>query len=151
MLVVAAVIAGCGSDSSSTNASETDQTSAPLSKAEFIKQGNDICKHGKRAKEKAVAEALEKAAAEGQNERPSPQTLAKVVEESVIPPYAQIVDQLSQLSAPKKDEAEVEKFVSQFEASLEKAEADPAKAAETSPFASASDAAVAYGLNLCNL
>ncbi|HET7454465.1 MAG TPA: hypothetical protein VFJ76_02995 [Solirubrobacterales bacterium] len=148
MLVAAALLAGCGSDSSS-NASATD--AAPLSKAEFIKQADAICRHGKRAKDNAVAGELEKAAGLSADKEAYAQALAKVVEIAVIPVYSRTIEELGELGAPRKDEAEIAKILGKFEAGLEKAEAHPDKAVEASPFAPGSEAAVAYGLDMCNL
>jgi len=52
-IVVAALVAGCGSDSGS-NASATTGSSAPLTKAQFVKQANAICLGGLKEKEAAV-------------------------------------------------------------------------------------------------
>jgi hypothetical protein len=147
VLMAAAILAGCGSDSSS-GASATDEVAAPLSKAEFVKQADGICKQGLKEKDEAVTAALEKRAEQKQTP-PTAQESVKLVEETVLPSYGKTVDQLSQLGAPKGDEAKVEKMMGEFEAALQATETNPAKAMNSNPFESADKAAEAYGIEKC--
>jgi hypothetical protein len=149
VLVATAFLVGCGSDSSS-NASATDEAAAPLSKAEFVKQAEEICQQGTKKKDAAVSAALKEQAAQGQA-APTAQDTAKLVEETVLPSYSKIVDQMSRLGAPQGDEAKVEKLTSEFEAALQAAEANPAKASQKNPFIPADEAAKAYGIENCRL
>jgi len=149
MLVAAAFVAGCGSDSSS-GASATDEAAAPLSKAQFVKQADEICKEGLKKKDEAVSVALKEQAEQSQS-APTAQETGKLIEETVLPAYSQTVDQLSQLGAPKGDEAKVKKMMGEFEAALRTLEADPVKANKSNPFAPADKAAEAYGIEECNL
>jgi hypothetical protein len=148
MLIVAAFLAGCGSDSSS-NASATDEAATPLSKAEFVKQADAICEQGLKNKDEAVSAALQEQAAQAQS-APTAQETAELVEETVLPAYSKAVDQLSQLGVPKADEAKVEKMMGEFEAAVKAVEADPAKATKSNPFESADKAAEAYGIKECS-
>jgi len=149
MLAAGAVLAGCGSDSSS-GASATDEVAAPLSKAEFVKQASAICEQGLKKKDAAVSVALKEQAEQAQS-APTAQETAKLIEETVLPAYSKTVDQLSQLGAPKADEAEIEKMMGEFEAAVKTLEADPTKANENNPFTSADKAAEAYGIKGCSL
>jgi hypothetical protein len=147
VLMAAAILAGCGSDSSS-GASATDEAAAPLNKAQFVKQADEICQQGLKEKDEAVTAALEKRAQEKQTP-PTTQESVKLVEEAVLPSYGKTVDQLSQLGAPKADEAKVEKMMGEFEAAIKATEANPAKAMNSNPFESADKAAEAYGIDKC--
>jgi hypothetical protein len=149
VLVAAALLAGCGSDSSS-NASATDSSSASLSKKQFVKQASEICEEGVKKKDAAVSVALKELATQSQG-APTAQDTAKMVEKSVIPSYRDTVDQLSQLGAPKGDEAEVEKMIGEFETALRAVEAEPVKATKENPFTAADKAAEAYGIETCRL
>jgi hypothetical protein len=148
-LVAAVILAGCGSDSSS-GASTTAEASAPLSKAQFVKQADETCRQGLEKKDKALAAALEERA-EQTRDSPTPQETAKLVEEAVLPSYRKTVDQLSQLGAPKGDEAGVEKMIGEYETALQSTEAKPAKAINSNPFEPANKAAGAYGIEECSL
>ncbi|HSC21326.1 MAG TPA: hypothetical protein VLC07_06320 [Solirubrobacterales bacterium] len=149
VLVAATMLVGCGSDSGS-NASATDEAAVPLSKAQFVKQAEEICKRGVKKKDEAVSAGLKELAATAQG-APTAQESAKLVEEAVLPSYSDTVDQLSQLGAPKADEAKLEKLIGEYEKALKTVEADPAQAAKSNPFASADEAAKAYGLEECRL
>jgi len=148
-LVAAALLAGCGSDSSS-NASATDAASAPLSKKQFVKQASEICEEGVKKKDAAVSVALKEFAAQSQA-APTPQDTAEMVEKNVTPSYRDTVDQLSQLGVPKGDEAEVRKMIGEFETALQAVEAEPVKATKENPFTGADKAAEAYGIETCRL
>ena len=149
VLLAAAILAGCGSDSSSS-ASATDEAAAPLSKAQFVKQADEICKKGVKEKDEAVSVALKEQVEQSQG-APTEQDTVKLIEETVFPSYGKIVEQLSQLGAPKGDEAKVEKMTGEFDAALQALEANPAKANKNNPFASADKAAEAYGIEECRL
>lgn len=149
VLVAATMLVGCGSDSSS-NASATDEAAAPLSKAQFVKQADEICQTGMQKKDEAVSAGLKELAAKAQG-APTAQDSAKLVEETVFPSYRKTVTQLSELGVPKGDEAKVEKMIGEFEAALQTAEAKPAAAAKNNPFKAADEAAEAYGIENCRL
>jgi hypothetical protein len=149
LFAVAALVAGCGSDSS-TSAAATEESSAPLTKADFVKQATQICHQGVKEKEKAVSDLLEKTAS--QKGGASSQDVKGLMEDSVLPTYSDVVDQLGQLSPPKGDQAKLDKILQKYEAALKSVEADPAKAAEgENPFAAADEGAIAYGLEACRL
>jgi hypothetical protein len=149
VLVAAGISSGCGSDSSS-NASATDEAAAPLSKAQFVKQAEEICQKGVKKKDEAVSAGLKELAATAQG-APTAQESAKLVEETVLPFYSKIVHELGQLGAPKADEVKVEKMMGEFEAALQAVEANPAAATKSNPFKATDEAAEAYGIENCRL
>lgn len=156
VLVATAFLVGCGSDSSS-NASATDQspksaavesTSGPLTKAEFLKQANQICRKSMAKKEEAVL-SLAKLAAEG-GTPPSQQAVEKLAKVVIFPTYNDILDQMAQLEPPQGDEAKVQAMITKYEADLKIAEAEPIKASKENLFVDANDLGEAYGLESCN-
>jgi hypothetical protein len=149
LLAVAGIIGGCGSDSG-TSAAAAEGSSAPLTKAQFLKQADEICRQGVKEKDQAVSVALKGQAAQAKGEAES-QQIEKLVEEAVLPAYRKIVDQLSELSPPKRDEAAVKKIVGEYESALQATEADPAKAIKKNPFTETDEAASAYGMEACVL
>lgn len=143
-----AVFSGCGSSDSSSSAAATDEASAPLSKAEFIKQAQQICQDGVKQKEDAVTAALNEQAAQS---APTAQETAELVEQSVLPSYRKTVEQLKHLGAPTENESQAEKLLGEFEKALKAVETDPAKAAERNPFSAVDEAARTYGIEGCTL
>jgi len=148
VMIGAASLAGCGSNSS--NAAATDAATQPLTKKEFIQRAETACVSGLKKKDQVALPELQKLALESRG-IPDPKKVAKIVEDSVLPIYRNIVAGLGQLNPPKGDEAQVEKIVREFEQALEKTEAAPAKAAEVNAFAAANEAARAYGMEACRL
>jgi hypothetical protein len=156
VLIAVLLFTGCGSDSSTTasvtaESSETtaaESPSGPLTKAEFIKEAKQICREGSNKKEEAIL-SLAKLATES-NKPPSPQAVEKVATVVVFPTYSEVLDQISQLEAPKGDEGAINEVLRKYEADLESAEASPIKAAKVNMFADANDAGDAYGLKSCH-
>ncbi|HEX5592691.1 MAG TPA: hypothetical protein VFX35_05030 [Solirubrobacterales bacterium] len=138
-----AVFAGCGSGDSTNAAAE--EAAAPLTKAEFVKQAEQICTKGLKEKEQAVSAALKKGA--GSN----PKEIEKLVEETILPSYGSIVEQLGELGVPEEGKAEVEKMVSDFESALSTVESEPVKSTKKDPFDAVDKAAAAYGIETCSL
>src|SRR3954469_21134033 len=131
LAVAAVLISGCGSNGSNGNADATaattsdtaESTSAstgPLTKAEFIKQANEGCQEGLGKKDPALSAAL--------NNLPSPtgesssRVAGKVVVLAILDVYGEIIDQLAELSPPKKDEAAAKLIVQKYEVAMQGAE-----------------------------
>ena len=130
--------AACGSSSSSA-----------LSKDEFVKQGNSICKTGND-----TLTAAEKAAFPNQTQEPDPATLQKFFKETVLPNIKKQVDDIDKLKPPKDLESQVDDLVTTARAALVKLEAqfdkDPASAfSGEDPFADVNKKAAAVGLTAC--
>jgi len=150
LALTAILISGCGSSDSSGSATAENTDSASLTKQQYIAQANQICEQGLTEKDQAVSPALKELASNSEG-APTAQATAKLVEEAVLPSYRKMIDQLGQLNAPTGSEAKVKAIVGDFESSLEKAEADPAKAAQGGLFMAGVQAARAYGLQACRL
>ena len=109
--LLALVAVGCGSSDDDTGSTESEAT---LTKAEFVKQANAICKAGNDEIEAAIEEDGEpKNEAEGE----------EFIEETVLPAVANQVEEISELGYPEgKDGEEAEAIVASAEENVEEAE-----------------------------
>jgi hypothetical protein len=144
VMAFAAIVAGCGSSSSST------ESTASLSKAEFVKQGNAICEAGN----KEINAGFEEFAKErefSKTKQPSPAEIEEGAEEIVVPSIRKQIDQIKALGAPEGEEEQVEAFVENAETQLEKGEEDASLLADESKhlFASVNEEGKALGLTAC--
>jgi hypothetical protein len=139
-LALAAVLAaGCGSSSSS---SSTAAATPPLTKAQFLAQGNAICTQGNKnlaGPEKAL----------GSNPKE-----AQVVAFITGPFKSEVqrqIDAIRALKAPTADQATVKRIFDLAQSELDHVTSDPKAflTATVSPFKPFSTAAHAYGLTVC--
>ena len=93
------IVAGCGSDSSSSTTSTT-----ALTKSEFLAQGNAICAKGNKAINQAAQETFNK-------QQPSASQLNQFATQTLIPNIQQQIDGIKALPAPSGDEAQVTAIV----------------------------------------
>lgn len=136
VLVLGLVAAGCGS---SDNTSSTSAATA-LTKAEFLKQGNTICKTGTGAINTA-AKAL------GQS--PTKAQITVFVNDTVIPSVQTQITGLEALTPPVGDEATVAAILAAANDGLAKVKSDPGAITASDPFAKANQLSKAYGLTVC--
>lgn len=135
---IAAALSACGSSSDSTTA---------LTKAEFLKQGNAICRKGN----KEIGEAAEKEFPRSGG-KPSEAKLEQFASQTIVPNIESQVEQISELPAPEGDEEQVDAIVKSAESSVERAAEDPSamvKQKGEDPFAKTDELAKAYGLTVC--
>ncbi len=146
-LVACVVGSGCGSGGDS-GSSTANSPSDPLTKAEFARQGDAICKEGISEKNQAVEESLDKLSPK---ERVDKATLEQLLVEVALPPVQEMAEELDDLGAPKGDEKKVAALVDALEAALKDAEADPATALTDSEkiFGKSDQLAGQYGLKAC--
>lgn len=135
VLALALVAAGCGSSSSS------DSTSAALTKAEYVKQGNAICK-------KANAK-IESAAKEDLGPNPSKAQVTSFVNDTLGPALDEELSGLHGLTPPSGDEKTVSAMLDEADQALAKVKADPSTITSGNPFTKANKDAKAYGLTVC--
>lgn len=140
--IAAVSIFGCGSSE------DAGETSPPLTKAQFLQRGNQICKKGLEEKDAVVKSAVAKANAE-EGGKPSQQRQEEVAEDILVK-FQQIKTELDELSPPAESEESVENIMSSLEAGLEKAEENPLSLLRTNLFEKSSSAATAYGLEACS-
>jgi hypothetical protein len=143
VVAIAVIAAGCGSSSG-------DSSSASLTKAEFLKQGNAICAKGNDEIE-ARFEAFGKEHHLSQSKQLTEAELAEASETILIPTVRKQVDGIRALGAPSGEEQEVEKVLDAADEALEKAEENPKllAAQNAGPFARANKLAREYGLVKC--
>jgi hypothetical protein len=140
VFAVAGAIAGCGT---------SNDPAEPMSKAEYLKRANQICKQGVEEKDQAVKKGLEETP---RNEFPnlSQQTLKRLGEDA-LPPFEKVVNELTELTPPAKDKAALEKLVARLKAAAVTTKSEPILLAKGDPFRKAAIAARAYGLEACAL
>jgi len=144
-VVLALVAAGCGSDGDSTAA---DESSASLSKAEFIKKGDEICKETDKIQNKDIRLYLV--------ENPGSSGKKEDVEKVIKVGLQQIkveAEELEALGAPEGDEEKIEAIVAGIEDGMKKAEEDPVstnKSGPGNPFATVDKLTTDYGFKVCN-
>jgi len=136
-LVVGLMITGCGGGSDST---------ASLTKAQFVKQADAIC----RKVDKSQTAGLDKLTKEFSD----PTKITKAVQktwilEQGLPSVQQEAEEIAALGAPSGDEEQVAAIVKGIEEAVKKAEKDPLKSLESS-FTGANNLAAKYGLKDCS-
>jgi hypothetical protein len=145
LAALALVIAGCGDSDDST----TDST-ASLTKAEFVKQGNAICAAGNKELDEGFGEFAEENNL-SQKKEPTQEQFEEVAEDVLIPGISNQIDKLRALGTPEGDEGEVDQILTGAEEALEEIEDDPALASEedNGPFGDVNKEAREYGLTTC--
>jgi hypothetical protein len=136
--LVSLLAVGCGSSGDST----TDST-ATLTKAEFVKQGNAICDAGNKEIQAGFEEVIPK------GKQPTKAQISEAMETVLIPSVSKQVEEIDALGAPEGEEEAVEKFLTSAEEELEKGEEEPEALASDSSFDQTSKDAQAIGLTSC--
>jgi len=138
VLALAAVAAGCGEDESS---------SSSLTKAEFVKQGDAMCKEVNRKARNEVGAFLQK---NSNGELPNAEQEVVLITTIIAPQLQKQVDGLNELGIPENDNGEIAKFVEEVESVADEAEEDPKAAiSEGTPFEEAEDLAKPLGFEEC--
>lgn len=146
LLAIALIAAGCGGGSDSTS------TTASLTKAEFLKQGNQVCAEGNKEINAGFEEFLKKNHL-GHKQEPTKAQKEELAETVVLPGVAKQVEGVKALGAPSGEEEQVDAIVEGAEEALEEAEEDPAAFVSeegTDPFKEVDKLTSAYGLTACS-
>ncbi|HET8955489.1 MAG TPA: hypothetical protein VFN18_07515 [Solirubrobacterales bacterium] len=142
MLALAVLVAGCGGGDETT-----DSATVTLTKTEFIKQGDTICKEANEANE---TEAEEFAEENGFTlEKASKDQLEEAVAEVLVPSLNQQAEELDALGAPEGDEDKVEEIVVALEDATGEIEDDPSLVFEEKTLEKPNQLAEAYGFKVC--
>lgn len=142
-LVGALLIAGCGS-------SNDNETTASLTKAQFLKQGNAICKAGNEE----INEGFESFSKEHNlsHKKPSEAQFEELAETVLVPSVSRQIKEVRALGAPEGEEGEVDEFITNAEDALKELEEEPSLIAaegEEEPFFSVNKEAAKIGLTAC--
>jgi hypothetical protein len=128
-------LAGCGGGDDTTS----------LTKAQYVKQANAICKKGEEERS-----ALLQSATENVNREFNDAEKEKVVMTVFVPPYRQTIKKLEELPSPEGEEEKVEAITKAMDVAAKKVEADPLKGLEDiSQFEEANKLASDYGITNC--
>jgi hypothetical protein len=141
-LALVLVVAGCGSSSKSKSSTATPT----LTKAEFLKKGNAICKKGNQQINRAGNKAFPKSKG-----KPTQAQLKKFATDTLIPSVQSQISGVKALGAPKGDEAKVKAIITTAQAALDKGKKDPTVLVSNKrdPFAKSNKLTKAYGLKAC--
>jgi len=136
LFAVAFLIAGCGGGDETTS----------LTRAQFVKQANTICKRQEERRENIIRKAIA-----GQDQtKLLPLAKREEVVVETVPPYEAMAEELDALGAPEGDEQKVETIVAEMEKAAKSVRSDPKTALETTTqFQEASNLATRYGLAEC--
>lgn len=129
------LFAGCGGGASD----------APLTRAEFMKQAEAICKEaaGERGKR------LEKALKEHSDEKLDNAAQVKIGSQVLLPVLGDMVGRLSELEVPAQKGKDLEEMVEAFERGLQKEENDHALVLAAETYSPARKKAKALGIMEC--
>jgi hypothetical protein len=150
LLVAVLAVGGCGgSDDSSSgaeNGSVITVSSGSLSKADFVRQADAICKEARRQYDDSFNEFAKTHKLGG-----SPgEWVGEVVDTILIPTYEKQIDQINALGAPSGDEKEVSSFLNALQKRLDSMHKTPTELGESlTPFEKPAALAKAYGLAGC--
>jgi hypothetical protein len=140
LVALAAVVAGCGSDS---------ETTESLTKAEFIKRADAICeKNEGKVTSEFEDYAEEKGWSEGKE--PSKEQQEEALVDVVGPNVQAQVDAIRELEAPEGDEETIDEMLTAVEEGVEDLEENPGQLTSgKNPLAEGSKLARDYGLEKC--
>ncbi len=143
ILTVGLVLVACGSSN------DNSTTTTALTKAEFLKKGNAICKKGNQQINKVANQTFTKK--KYPNGPPPKSVQTKFATDTLVPSIQQQIDGVKALGAPTGDEAKVKAIVDSAQSALDKAKADPTILLQnsTDPFAKSNKITKAYGLTVC--
>lgn len=141
LFVLAALVAGCG------GGDETTDETVTLTKAEFIEQGDAICKKGNDLSEKEAEEFAE--ANDFELGKASKEQLEEAVAEVLVPNLNQQAEELDALGAPEGDEDKVEAIVVSLEGAADELEDEPGLIFEGKALKEPTELAQDYGLKVC--
>jgi hypothetical protein len=146
IVVIAIVAAGCGSGGDGS----TDTTVVVLTKTQYIKQGDAICKKGSESLSKEAEEFAE--ANNVDTEKPTKQQQEEVIETVVGPALQAQADELAELGAPAGEEARTAAIVDALETGATELEDNPGALLESNgkgPLDKANELANEFGFKQC--
>jgi len=144
VLALALLAAGCG------GGNDGGDSTASLSKAQFVKQGNAICRKGNAELESEFEEFAEEHNLQ-ENKKPSEAAFEEAAETILIPGITNQVEEIRALGTPEGDEGEIDEILTGAEEAVEEGEEDPASfgEGESPQFKKVNKQAREYGLTVC--
>lgn len=109
----AAFVAGCGDDEAGGD--DAGVTTSELSKAEYIKQAEEICTEADKRASKEAEDFFK-------GIEPNAKKFSEAVETIVLPSTEAQIDQISELGAPEGDEEQVEAMLAATRVGLDELE-----------------------------
>jgi hypothetical protein len=142
-----AVFAGCGSSDDGT---DTVEATVTLTKAELIKQGDQICKQG----DEEIEAGFEDYAEENdipKNQEPDNAQSVEIVETVLVPSIKTQSELIRGLGAPEGDEEQIEAMLDSLDEAVAEAEEDPEALFDekSDPFGDPNQKAKEYGFEVC--
>ena len=145
-VVLALAAAGCGEKDESAASSTT---TTALTKAQFVRDANKICKTEGDKVERASKQFFADAPPD---KEPPPAEIEKFGEKTVYPAIQSTIDRIKALGAPAGDEDTVNAYLAALQAGLDELKQNPQQLAEggSAPaFEQADKLASDYGLDDC--
>jgi hypothetical protein len=139
LVLLGLIVAGCG------GGGDSETTASQLSKAEFIKEGEKICKAvqvDRRSELKEVTKDL------NPGEVLPVSRQEELLADIVLPKLQSAADQLDEL-ASRTNDPKAAAYVAELEAGIEASEKNPTKALKANPFIAVGETAKAYGFEEC--
>lgn len=144
VLVLAVLVgAGCGGDDGD------ELTTVSLSKAQYIKQADEICQENYEDRTSQLIKYARKAKArETEFSRAEQEEIVSTV---ILPTFVKDVEGLTQLGVPEGEEEPVEEILTTFEATVQRVEANPGSilAGASRQFGELEKLAGQFGLERC--
>ena len=157
LMLVAVAGAGCGDDDGGGGAEgsgvQTVSTPAlptgPLTKAQFIEQGDVICT---AAAKRIDAGGAKLQTAAGKSHKLNQAQIVSFLTRTTVPAYEQMVVSLRKLTPPAPDKERIAGFIAAIAGANDAIKANPqtyAKLTTRNPYAEANRRAKAYGFKVC--
>lgn len=145
-------LTACGDDSSDADGEAAVAEAGPLTKAEFIKRADEICKKADDRQYFRAAGYREDHAKELSKLAPVPRE-EKMIRIFVLPAIETQIEEIEALGVPEGDEAKIERILTEMKKGVKVAEKDPYSVSyevpSAYPFRKLSELAGEYGFSEC--
>jgi hypothetical protein len=149
-LTIGLIVTGCGDSDSDTNGDTNGGSTASLTKAQFIKQADAICKAGSKEIEDET-EAYAKENGIDVSKEPTDKQKEELVVEVIVPNIAGQADKIGALGAPSGEEDQVDEILTGIETAAAETSDDPSIviSGKEGAFADVNKLAQDFGLEVC--
>jgi hypothetical protein len=142
--IAALAVAGCGGGDDSTSAS----TSAELTADEWVAQADQICAQGDKDQQAAIRQFFQDNGI-STSQQPTAAQFQQLATEVVIPSIEEQINAVEALPVPEESADQVDAFVEQADADLEKLKSDPSQVIDEGAFDETEKLARELGLQNC--